>query len=66
MKLAEREGFEPSVLFRYTRFPGARFKPLSHLSTEVGHNSKPNAVPRKWFSGAVAPRTAHGVLPYVA
>ena len=32
LKLAEREGFEPTVLFRYSRFPGVRFKPLSHLS----------------------------------
>src|ERR1043166_2289742 len=32
--LAEREGFEPSVLFRYSRFPGVRLKPLSHLSTQ--------------------------------
>ena len=31
-RMAEREGFEPPVLFRYTRFPGVRFKPLSHLS----------------------------------
>jgi hypothetical protein len=30
--LAEREGFEPTVLFRYSRFPGVRLKPLSHLS----------------------------------
>ena len=30
--LAEREGFEPTVLLRYSRFPGVRFKPLSHLS----------------------------------
>src|SRR4051812_40255599 len=32
--MAEREGFEPTVLFRYSRFPGVRLKPLSHLSTE--------------------------------
>jgi hypothetical protein len=31
--VAEREGFEPTVLFRYSRFPGVRLKPLSHLST---------------------------------
>ena len=30
--LAERGGFEPPVLFRYSRFPGVRLKPLSHLS----------------------------------
>src|SRR2546430_17458017 len=34
-RLAEREGFEPSVLFRYSRFPGVRLKPLSHLSTAL-------------------------------
>ncbi len=31
-KLAERGGFEPPVGFSHTRFPGARLKPLSHLS----------------------------------
>jgi hypothetical protein len=31
-EVAEREGFEPTVLFRYSRFPGVRLKPLSHLS----------------------------------
>ena|GEM_PF-1296725 len=31
--MAERGGFEPPVRLRYTRFPGVRFKPLSHLST---------------------------------
>jgi hypothetical protein len=30
--LAEREGFEPTVVFSYSRFPGVRLKPLSHLS----------------------------------
>jgi hypothetical protein len=30
----ERGGFEPPVLFRYSRFPGVRLKPLSHLSSE--------------------------------
>jgi hypothetical protein len=34
-QVAEREGFEPSVLFRYSRFPGVRLKPLSHLSTSL-------------------------------
>jgi hypothetical protein len=33
--MAEREGFEPTVLFRYSRFPGVRLKPLSHLSNHV-------------------------------
>ena len=32
-EVAEREGFEPSVLFTYARFPGVCLKPLSHLST---------------------------------
>lgn len=31
-ELAEREGFEPTVVFSYSRFPGVRLKPLSHLS----------------------------------
>ena len=32
-RLAEREGFEPSVRFEpYTRFPGVHLKPLGHLS----------------------------------
>jgi hypothetical protein len=30
--VAEREGFEPSVPFEYTRFPSVRLKPLGHLS----------------------------------
>src|SRR5688572_13181995 len=46
VELAERGGFEPPVLFRYSRFPGARLKPLSHLSTEVRH-IKPKALARK-------------------
>ena len=32
--MAEREGFEPSVLLTYARFPGVCLKPLSHLSTD--------------------------------
>jgi hypothetical protein len=32
-ELAEREGFEPSVVISYARFPGVCLKPLSHLST---------------------------------
>ena len=32
--MAERGRFELPVLFRHSRFPGVRFKPLSHLSTE--------------------------------
>ena len=35
-KVAEREGFEPPVLFTYARFPGVCLKPLSHLSTDGG------------------------------
>jgi hypothetical protein len=31
--MAERGGFEPPVLFRHSRFPGVRVKPLCHLST---------------------------------
>jgi hypothetical protein len=34
MKMAEREGFEPSVVFSYARFPGVCLKPLSHLSNQ--------------------------------
>ena len=37
-EMAEREGFEPSVVFSYARFPGVCLKPLSHLSTESGRN----------------------------
>ena len=33
-KLAEREGFEPSVGFSHARFPGVCLKPLSHLSAK--------------------------------
>jgi hypothetical protein len=32
--LAERVGFEPTVVFSYARFPGVCLKPLSHLSAE--------------------------------
>ncbi len=39
LKMAEREGFEPTVRFRYSRFPGARLKPLSHLSTDYEFES---------------------------
>ena len=31
--MAERGGFEPPVLFRHSRSPGVRVKPLCHLST---------------------------------
>jgi hypothetical protein len=34
-KLAEREGFEPSVGFSHARFPGVCLKPLSHLSNLI-------------------------------
>ena len=30
--VAERGGFEPPVVISYSRFPGVRLKPLSHLS----------------------------------
>ena len=33
LSLAERGGFEPPVVFSYSRFPGVRLKPLSHLSS---------------------------------
>ncbi len=33
--MAEREGFEPTVVFSYSRFPGVRLKPLSHLSNQL-------------------------------
>jgi hypothetical protein len=33
-KLAERVGFEPTVVFSYARFPGVCLKPLSHLSAQ--------------------------------
>src|SRR5678816_4019064 len=38
--MAEREGFEPSVVFSYARFPGVCLKPLSHLSTTRECNVK--------------------------
>lgn len=34
-KLAERERFELPVLFRHSRFPGVRIKPLCHLSAKL-------------------------------
>src|SRR4051812_45283945 len=39
-KMAEREGFEPSVVFSYARFPGVCLKPLSHLSRMSHANVK--------------------------
>ncbi|SPF32979.1 conserved hypothetical protein [Candidatus Desulfosporosinus infrequens] len=36
LKMAEREGFEPSTpVAQCTRFPGGRLRPLSHLSELV-------------------------------
>ena len=37
--MAEREGFEPSVL-SYTRFPGVHLQPLGHLSARIGHSAR--------------------------
>ncbi len=35
-RLAEREGFEPSIRDEpYTHFPGVRLQPLGHLSTTL-------------------------------
>jgi len=34
-QMAERGGFEPPVLFRHSRFPGVRVKPLCHLSNRA-------------------------------
>src|SRR5260221_5017107 len=48
-ELAEREGFEPTVLFRYSRFPGVRLKPLSHLSGSNTANLANTPVPRNFF-----------------
>src|SRR5665213_3147762 len=36
-KMAEREGFEPPVLIRHSRFPGVRVKPLCHLSKQLNY-----------------------------
>jgi hypothetical protein len=32
LKMAEREGFEPSIGVTYTHFPGVLLRPLGHLS----------------------------------
>src|SRR5258706_10502043 len=48
-ELAEREGFEPTVLFRYSRFPGVRLKPLSHLSGSNTANLANPPGPRNFF-----------------
>lgn len=37
--MAEREGFEPSVPFEYTRFPIVLLKPLGHLSASFKNTS---------------------------
>src|SRR3954471_1361735 len=37
-EMAERVGFEPTVVFSYARFPGVCLKPLSHLSAESRRN----------------------------
>jgi hypothetical protein len=34
-EVAERVGFEPTVVFSYARFPGVCLKPLSHLSNQL-------------------------------
>ena len=38
--MAEREGFEPSVVISYARFPGVCLKPLSHLSDRAESERK--------------------------
>jgi hypothetical protein len=52
--LAEREGFEPSVVFSYARFPGVCLQPLSHLSAESPRNV-PGACPA--CNANLGPRT---------
>ena len=47
--MAEREGFEPSVVFSYARFPGVCLKPLSHLSATREPNVKYGPGPRNGF-----------------
>jgi hypothetical protein len=47
--MAEREGFEPSVVFSYARFPGVCLKPLSHLSATREPNVKYGQGPRNGF-----------------
>ena len=44
--MAERVGFEPTVVFSYARFPGVCLKPLSHLSTESARNVQGVRTPR--------------------
>src|SRR5438093_12639802 len=47
--MAERGRFELPVLFTHSRFPGVRFKPLSHLSTELAHNVSRSGTGAKVF-----------------
>ena len=42
-KMAERGGFEPPVVFSYSRFPGVRLKPLSHLSAQQRNHARRGA-----------------------
>src|ERR1051325_7639622 len=68
--MAEREGFEPSVVFSYARFPGVCLKPLSHLSAESALMCRAPAAgatsfcPRRSSSLNSTVREAHvGVAP---
>lgn len=47
--LEERGGFEPPVVFSYSRFPGVCLKPLSHLSTAGIQGAKAAAVTQQDF-----------------
>ena len=59
--MAERGGFEPPVVFSYSRFPGVRLKPLSHLSAagETVRNVGPSGQPKLlvFRDGSVPPRS---------
>ena len=64
--MAERAGFEPTVLFRYSRFPGARLKPLSHLSSQCRNQFEPARVSAQRFSTALWHALGFGLLGYLA
>ncbi len=53
--MAEREGFEPTVVFSYSRFPGVRLKPLSHLSNHCAHNVYNECLKRNVFPNVQSP-----------
>ncbi len=48
--MEERGGFEPPVVFSYSRFPGVRLRPLSHLSTAGGEGAKASAGTQQDFA----------------